>query len=91
MNTHLSLLHLRVHPAYLSWLETGKLPSPPPADENWCRPIVRRTRWYDFFNTDDRVEATRGLWGLFGWMARPQEEAEKNGVKQRDDLVMKDA
>lgn len=97
VNTHLSLLHLRVHPAYISWLETGALPSPLPADEDWCRPIVRRSRWYDLFNAEDRVEATRGLWTLFGWQARPQEEpkqegAEKNGVKNDgEDVVMKDA
>ncbi|KAL1634483.1 hypothetical protein SLS58_010636 [Diplodia intermedia] len=92
VNTHMALLHLRVHPAYISCLETGELPSPLPADENWCRPVLRRTRWYDFFNTEDRIEATRGLWTLFGWMARPQEESEKtNGANEGGDVVMKDA
>ncbi|OJD29055.1 system protein b [Diplodia corticola] len=92
VNTHIALLHLRVHPAYISWIETGELPSPLPADENWCRPVLRRTRWYDLFHTEDRIEATRGLWMLFGWLARPQEEPEKtNGVKEGEDVVMKDA
>ncbi|KAB2572104.1 hypothetical protein DBV05_g9260 [Lasiodiplodia theobromae] len=91
VNTHMALLHLRVHPAYVSWIETGELPSPLPADEDWCRPVLRRSRWYDFFNTEDRIEATKGLWMLFGWMARPQEVLAENGVKKGEDVVMKDA
>lgn len=87
----MALLHLRVHPAYVSWIETGELPSPLPADEDWCRPVLRRSRWYDFFNTEDRIEATKGLWMLFGWMARPQEVPGENGVKKGEDVVMKDA
>ncbi|KAF2147230.1 uncharacterized protein K452DRAFT_261562 [Aplosporella prunicola CBS 121167] len=79
LNTHVSLLHLHVHPAYISWLETGSLPSPQPADPSWCRPVLRRTRWYDFFNVDDRVEAMRGSWGVLGYLARRQENVGEDG------------
>ncbi|KAK7711222.1 hypothetical protein SLS57_008137 [Botryosphaeria dothidea] len=77
VNTHLALLHLHVHPAYMSWIET----------------VLRRSRWYDFFNAQDRVEATMGMWALFGWMARPQEKPkeEKAEKKEGEDVVMKDA
>ncbi|EKG22413.1 hypothetical protein MPH_00147 [Macrophomina phaseolina MS6] len=90
VNTHLALLHLHVHPGYMAWIETGELPSPLPADENWCRPVLRRSRWYDFFSREDRVEAMRGMWALFGWMARPREEP-KTETREGEDVMMKDA
>ncbi|KAK7515990.1 uncharacterized protein IWZ02DRAFT_458080 [Phyllosticta citriasiana] len=84
LNHHVALLHLHVHPAYLDFLQTGELPSPPPADPAWCRPVLRRSRWYDFFSVDDRVELFCGLWGLFGWLARTQPQDGDGDVEMKD-------
>ncbi|KAK7532993.1 uncharacterized protein J3D65DRAFT_633990 [Phyllosticta citribraziliensis] len=88
LNHHVALLHLHVHPAYLDFLQTGELPSPPPADPSWSRPVLRRSRWYDFFSVDDRVELFCGLWGLFGWLVRTQPPQQQDGD---GDVEMKDA
>ncbi|KAF2088423.1 hypothetical protein K490DRAFT_19514, partial [Saccharata proteae CBS 121410] len=72
LNTHISLLHLHVHPAYLAYLETGELPTSTSIDPNWDQPTLRRTRWYDFFNIEERSEAMRGVWGLFAYLSREE-------------------
>ncbi|KAK8206114.1 hypothetical protein IWZ01DRAFT_66588 [Phyllosticta capitalensis] len=94
LNHHVALLHLHVHPAYLDFLQTGEIPSPAPQDPAWCRPVLRRSRWYDFFSVADRVELFCGLWGLFGWLVRTQPEPQQQQQQQQDgdgDVEMKDA
>ncbi|KAL2826919.1 hypothetical protein BJY01DRAFT_142810 [Aspergillus pseudoustus] len=67
INHHLSILHLRIHRRYLDILTTGSSNIPPesPADHPWHVLKVRRTRWYDLFDAQDRVEVFRGIWTLF--------------------------
>lgn len=72
LNHHFSVLHLRVHPNYLAWLETGKAQ---PLDQDksehpWQSLVIRRTRWFDMLKPEDRAEGLEGLWALNGWMMR---------------------
>ncbi|KAM3414410.1 hypothetical protein BST61_g11048 [Cercospora zeina] len=69
LNHHIAILKLTVHGAYLDYLETEKLPDPT-VDENWSRPRLQRTRWYDLLDVDDRVEAFRVLWGIASYLFR---------------------
>ena len=73
LNHHISVLRLRVHPAYLDFLTDGILPTQPPKDADWCSPKLQRTRWFDLFNMDDRTEAMRGIWGIMSYLMRRQE------------------
>lgn len=70
-----------VLPKYLQYLNAGNaIPSPtdtPPATPHsdatsmpWYVLEMRRTRWYDLFDADDRVEAMRGIWGVMAWLMR---------------------
>ncbi|SMY25112.1 unnamed protein product [Zymoseptoria tritici ST99CH_1A5] len=78
LNHHVSILKLTVHNAYTEYITTGQMPMSPPqsaTDENgeerqWHTPKLQRTRWYDLFNVDDRVEAFRALWGVMEWLTR---------------------
>ncbi|KAK2882394.1 hypothetical protein FQN49_000397 [Arthroderma sp. PD_2] len=80
INHHFSIVHLRVHDNYLKWLATGKtdfantdtassqdpnLKTPP-----WQCLVLRRTRWFDFFNPIDRKEGFDGLWAVLTHMMR---------------------
>ncbi|KAL3466291.1 hypothetical protein BJX64DRAFT_250529 [Aspergillus heterothallicus] len=72
INHHLSILHLRIHQRYLDILTTGTSDVPPedspedsPEEHPWHVLKVRRTRWYDLFDAQDRVEVFRGIWTLF--------------------------
>ncbi|KAG9190163.1 hypothetical protein G6011_08251 [Alternaria panax] len=74
LNHHISLVKLRINPAYLEYITEGKLPDEAPSDSDWCSPKLQRTRWFDLFNVDDRTEAMRGIWGVMSYLMR----ADKN-------------
>lgn len=84
LNHHISVLRLRIHPAYLCYLTEGVLPQEAPSDPEWSSPKLHRTRWYDLFDKKDRVEAMRGIWGVMSYLMR-----EEN--KDKQDLPMRDA
>ncbi|OJD14928.1 hypothetical protein AJ78_04767 [Emergomyces pasteurianus Ep9510] len=74
INHHFSIVHLRVHSNYLEWLTNGKGDFPDePGDSTgipWDVLQLRRTRWFDLFNPNDRLEGLNGLWALFSWLMR---------------------
>ncbi|KAJ4347110.1 uncharacterized protein N0V89_011048 [Didymosphaeria variabile] len=74
LNHHISILKLRIHPDYLQFLAEGTLPQEPPADPDWFSPKLQRTRWFDLFNIDDRIEAMRGVWGIMNYLMRTREQ-----------------
>ena len=75
LNHHINVLKLRVHSRYMRYLHEGKVdPVEQGDDDSWCRPIVYRTRWFDLFSADDRKEAMRGLWGVFGYLMRENDD-----------------
>jgi hypothetical protein len=75
LNHHISVLCLRVHPLYLQHLTEGTLPEETTLDTDWLSPKLRRTRWFDLFDANDRTEAMRGLWGIMAYLMRNQERA----------------
>lgn len=68
---HVSVLRVRVPRRMLEVLEgdgrgnTGEL-------------VLWRSRWYDFFNTEERIAAMELLWGVFAYQMRAGEPAEGN-------------
>jgi hypothetical protein len=78
LNHHISVLKLRIHPAYLDYITEGKLPAEPPPDADWCSPKLQRTRWFDLFDVDDRTEAMRGVWGVISYLMRADNKDHEN-------------
>ncbi len=70
LNHHISLLRLRVHDAYMDFLETGEMPTPGSVPADWSAPVLYRTRWYDLIDPRDRAEVLRGLWGMAGYLSQ---------------------
>lgn len=82
INHHVSILRLKVHKSYISFIETGEAPSQtqPTSSDNdsdtklesppWFVLELRRSKWYDIFSADDRVEVMRGIWGIMAWLMR---------------------
>ncbi|GAD98926.1 hypothetical protein AOR_1_1520054 [Paecilomyces variotii No. 5] len=73
INHHISILHLRVHRRYLDALTAGKIEQdvePADSEQPWHVIQLRRTRWFDFLNATDRVEAFEGLWRVFHYLMR---------------------
>lgn len=78
LNHHISLLKLRIHPAYLEFLTEGKLPVETPRESDWCSPKLQRTKWFDLFNVEDRAEAMRGVWGIMSYLMRADHRGDGN-------------
>ncbi|KAI9878290.1 MAG: hypothetical protein M1830_001347 [Pleopsidium flavum] len=80
LNHHISILHMLVHPDYLQYLTTGSIISSPsgtlpPSDITPRTQYIlemRRSRWYDLFEAEDRVEAMIGVWGVMAWLMRAE-------------------
>lgn len=70
MYHHVSIVKLKVHVAYVDYLEHGKLPDPLPADPTWCQPKMQRSQWFNFFDIPQRVEAFKCLWGVMSYLTR---------------------
>lgn len=67
----------------MQYLLDGTLPSESPADPLWSTPVLQRTKWYDFFNIDDRVEAMRGVWGIIAYLMRTTQGGEDVDMKDK--------
>ncbi|KAL4875284.1 hypothetical protein BJY04DRAFT_202357 [Aspergillus karnatakaensis] len=67
INHHLCILHLRIHRRYLDIVTNGSSSVPPDSspDQPWHVLNLRRTRWYDLFDADDRVDVFKGIWTIF--------------------------
>ncbi|KAI9884221.1 MAG: Ras GTPase ras2 [Watsoniomyces obsoletus] len=113
INHHIAILRLKVHRAYIIFLETGELPpsdlrqhqqAQPQHHQHQQQPMpfhssryspedgtgkgkaregegegqegpwdvieLHRSKWFDLFDADDRVEAFRGMWGVMAWLMR---------------------
>jgi hypothetical protein len=72
INHHVSILHLRVHKRYLDILTYGESTFPPESDteQPWHVLKLQRTKWFDLFDTDGRLEALKGVWQLFHYQLR---------------------
>ncbi|KAI1082606.1 hypothetical protein F5B20DRAFT_569207 [Whalleya microplaca] len=60
---------------------------------SWGRLEMWRSKWFDLFVVEDRLEAMRLLWGMTAWVMRKNdEEADtKQGKGEGGDVSMKDA
>ncbi|KAJ5628531.1 hypothetical protein N7490_010759 [Penicillium lividum] len=74
INHHIAILHLRVHRRYLDILTYGESNFPEESnipDQPWHVLTLQRTRWYNLFDANDRIEALKGVWSLFHYQQRP--------------------
>lgn len=73
INHHFAILCLRVHVNYLEWLKTGKADFPvEDAERPWHTLVLRRTRWFDLFNPEDRLAGFDALWAIHAYMMRAE-------------------
>ena len=87
---HISLLRVKVPDRLLDVLEgadddggdegTGSAKNGP---GSWGKVEVWRSQWYDFFQTDDRLEATQLLWSMMAYLMR-KEDASTEGSSSQD-------
>ncbi|CZS95119.1 uncharacterized protein RAG0_04897 [Rhynchosporium agropyri] len=66
LNHHISIVRARVSEKLLSVLDGGE-------EDEWDRLEVRRTKWYDLYLGEERVEAMGCIWGVMAWLMRKVE------------------
>lgn len=69
---HFSVVRVRVPDRLLDVLD-GEAEAEDGAS-TWGKLEVRRSKWFDLFQVDDRVEAMRLLWGVMAWLMRRQQQ-----------------
>ena len=86
LNTHIGILHLRVHPDYLLWLSDSLdtysyLDAKDQSGNEQVGPRhilhIRRSKWYNLFDIEDRIEALKGIWMIMRWMMRSDDVPEE--------------
>ncbi|KKY14614.1 hypothetical protein UCRPC4_g06673 [Phaeomoniella chlamydospora] len=95
INTHISLLHVRIHPEYLNWLSINENDSsshsqPITNSPNASILHIQRTKWYNLFDIDERIQAMNGIWALMAWMMRGGETGEVWPEGKRDPQTAND-
>jgi hypothetical protein len=72
---HLSIVRVRVPDRLLAVLG-GEVED---RERSWGRLEVRRSRWFDFFKVEERVEAMQLVWSMMAWMMREQQPQGEEG------------
>lgn len=74
-----------MHSEYIQHLNSE--PSPDdfvPSSQPWYELNVERSRWFDLFVAEDRIQAMRGVWGVFAYLMRGEDGGKKGGDKEGD-------
>jgi hypothetical protein len=81
INHHVSIVRARVPDSLLDALE-GK-------EAEWERVVVWRSRWFDLFLKEDRIQGMDLIWGMMGWLMRSEnpEPEEDDGEENKMDLT----
>lgn len=72
INHHVSILHLRVHRRYIECITTGDsaLSDQGTPEQPWNILKLRRTKWYDLLDNEQRLKVFHGLWRLYHYIMR---------------------
>jgi hypothetical protein len=77
LNHHVSIIRAEIPESLLKVLD-GE-------DIKWERLVMWRSRWFDLFLRDDRIEGMELIWGMMSWLMRAEpateEEQDKGGDK----------
>ena len=85
MNHHISILRMRVSDRYLAWLQGGGGGEGIVSEEGLQAHAksgvleMWRSKWYDLFIPEERVEAQKGFWCVMSWLTKHENRGEEAG------------
>ena len=74
LNHHVSIVRVRVPDSLLAVLEGG--------NGERERVVMWRSKWYDLFLAEERVEAMQVIWGMMGFQMRKIDVSAEDGEKE---------
>jgi hypothetical protein len=82
LNHHVSIIRARVPASLMEVLEGGD------HSKGWEGVTMWRSKWFDLFLTNERIEAMELVWGMMAWLMRSQETtiAEQEGEGDKMEL-----
>ncbi|EOO02541.1 hypothetical protein UCRPA7_1925 [Phaeoacremonium minimum UCRPA7] len=80
---HISILRVKVPARLLEVFDGAPDVAGGGGARSWGTVEVLRSRWYDFFRADERVEAMRLVWSMMAYLMRKEDE-EDGDVKMAD-------
>ena len=80
VHRHISFTHVHIAAPYLHFLEKGNLPNPnheliKDEKSEWCDLKMRKSRWFDLGNPNDRVEAAKLTSGVLAFLLRNEDSS----------------
>jgi hypothetical protein len=84
---HISIVRVRVPDQLMAVLEGRAEHEFENGKRSWGRLEVRRSKWFDLFKPEDRVEAMKLVWCMMNWLMRavPKDEEEKDEADQNQE------
>ncbi|KAK3348073.1 hypothetical protein B0H65DRAFT_165070 [Neurospora tetraspora] len=84
---HISIVRVRVPDQLMAVLEGRAEHEFEDGKRSWGKLEVRRSKWFDLFKPEDRVEAMKLVWCMMNWLMRavPKDEEEKEKVDQNQE------
>jgi hypothetical protein len=78
INHHISIVRARVPDSLLRALD-GE-------DAEWERMVMWRSRWFDLFLKEDRVQGMDLIWGMMSWLMRSESPEQGKDGEERDKM-----
>ncbi|KAK1774038.1 hypothetical protein QBC45DRAFT_55277 [Copromyces sp. CBS 386.78] len=84
---HISIVRVRVPDQLMAVLEGRAEHEFENGKRSWGKLEVRRSKWFDLFKPEDRVDAMKLVWCMMNWLMRavPKNEEEKDDADQNQD------
>lgn len=89
---HISIVRVRVPDQLMAVLEGCAEREFENGKRSWGKLEVRRSKWFDLFKPDDRVEAMKLVWCMMNWLMRavPKKDEEKKDEADQSQEAKKD-
>jgi hypothetical protein len=82
VNHHVALMSMKISKRYIDWLEMGEAETKEAGEEDVLK--VKKSKWYDLFDVEQRKEFLVGVWGVTSWLCR--DEVPRNEVLKMEAL-----
>ena len=71
---------MRVHTKFIDYISDSKPRGDNVTQKPWYGLKMQRSKWFDLFSADDRIELLRGIWGIMSYLMRVTDDGESMDI-----------